>query len=77
MWTLYKIKPYKDYPSTTYFWVDNQGVIVYKRDIAPLGYIEVRVEGAVGHSIKDLVIKAKKVKHKASQEQMEKGWLLL
>jgi len=76
MWTLYKIKPYKDYPSTTYFWVDDQGMIVYKRDIAPLGYIEVPVEPSVGYPIKNMM-GVKKVKHKANQEQMEMGWLLL
>jgi len=75
MWTLYKIKPYKDYPSTTYFWVDDQNNIVYQRDITPLGYVPVQVESAIGHSIKEIT--AKKITHKANQEQMEMGWLLL
>jgi len=51
-------------------------MIVYKRDIAPLGYIEVPVEPSVGYPIKNMM-GVKKVKHKANQEQMEMGWLLL
>jgi len=77
MWTLYKIKPYKDYPSTTYFWVDDQGVIVFQRNIAPIGYVEIQVENAIGRSIKEIKTKKVKVSHKANQEQMEQGWLLL
>ena len=75
MWTLYKIKPYKDYPSQTYFWVNDQNIIVFQRDITPLGYVPVQVESVIGWSIK--AIKAKKINHKATQEQMEMGWLLL
>jgi hypothetical protein len=75
MWNLYKIKPYKDYPSTTYFWVDENNVVQFQRSIAPVGYVKVEAENCIGFNIKETI--AKKCKTKMTQEELKKGWLFL
>lgn len=75
MWNLYKIKPYKDYPSTTYFWTDDNGIIQFQRDVSPLGYLPIEGDSCIGCNVKETI--AKKCKNKMTQEQLQKGYLFI
>lgn len=76
MWTLRSFKPYKNFPSTTYFWIDTEGIVRHQRDIAQIGCIPVTMESIVGKSYKS-VVGLKREKTKATQEELSKGILVL
>lgn len=76
MWTLRSYKPYRSFPSVTYFWIDSDGIVRHQRDISPSGFLPVTMESLIGKSYKS-VIGLRKVNTKATQEQLEKGILVL
>lgn len=76
MWTLRKIKPFDSFPAIVYFWCDGGGIVRFQRTITPLGFMEPSFESVVGehwHKITGTT----RVKSKATQEQLQKGWLVL
>ena len=80
MWSLYE---YRLMPTTCpkmrlYLWVEN-GIIRYQRVTAPLGWIPPTFTDLTGSSTKGIRgCGFKKVRrHKMTQEQLAKGWLLL
>lgn len=76
MWTLRSYKPYKNFPSVTYFWIDSDGIVRHQRDVSLIGFLPVTMESLIGKSYKS-VIGLRKVKTKATQEQLQKGILVL
>lgn len=76
MWTLRSYKPYKNFPSVTYFWIDSDGIVQYQRDVSAYGNIPVQMASIVGKHYKS-VIGLRKVNTKATQEQLQKGILVL
>lgn len=80
-WTLYKTKPFPNFPSETYFWLEN-GIVKYQRENTSLGCVPVNLEDCIGNTIKEVResfpdLKFTKVKTKMNQEQLSKGWLIL
>jgi hypothetical protein len=75
-WSLYKTQIYPKYPSVTYFWVDENDIVQFQRDISPIGYMPIELESIVGEK-KNSLFEFKKVNHKMTQEELKKGWLLL
>ncbi len=76
MWTLRSYKPYKNFPSVTYFWIDSDGIVQYQRDVSSYGNIPVQTASIVGKHYKS-VVGLRKVKTNATQEQLQKGILVL
>ena len=75
-WSLWRIK-HGDYPSVSYAWVDETGIIRYQKDIAPIGIMPVVAFNMVGkeaNSIEDL---KKYSNHRMTDEQLKLGWLNL
>ena len=82
-WTLWSYKPFKDYPSTWYFWINPDGVVKYCRSIEPSGF---NPTGLVPEVWLNLGVTpnfmrkfgAKKVTNgyaKMSQEELSQGYL--
>jgi hypothetical protein len=38
-WSLWKYQPDKNYPSTWYFWVDENNILRFKRSVEPIGFM--------------------------------------
>jgi hypothetical protein len=77
-WTLYAVKPCKDYPSRIYVWVNPENIIVHMRSIEPMGYAKPYLfDGFVGKDKSFLRgMGFKKVSnHGMNDEQMSQGWL--
>lgn len=75
-WTLRSIRPYPDFPSVTYFWVDGNNIVRFQREITPLGFIPVQCENIVGRNFREIK-GTRLVKSKATQEQLKQGWMIL
>lgn len=65
-----------------YFWVDENNVIQFKREINPIGFLLLTDDNFIGVKFSELHFskkyKLKKIEsHKMNQEELEKGWLLL
>ena len=52
-WTLYKTKPFPNFPSETYLILED-GIVKYQREQADLGCIPVNLENCVGNTIKEV-----------------------
>jgi hypothetical protein len=88
-WSLYKWKPYKDYPSVNYFWVNPDGIIKYTRSVEPWGYlagvdlsdmVDCYFDEAKKHIEKTNGTNSKVTKakvRKMTEEQLSKGMLFL
>jgi hypothetical protein len=77
-WSLYSLKPLKEYPTTIYVWINPEGVIDSMRSIEPFGYSPLfTFDEFIGEDksiLKGMGFK-KVINHKMNDEQMAKGWL--
>ncbi len=81
-WSLWKCKPQGGYPCTVYFWLNPAKLICSSRSAEPLGFMSISFGDVIGNSISELRmqypgIRFSKAKHKMTDEQLEKGWLIL
>ena len=89
-WSLYLWKPYKNFPSKIYIWVNPNGVITFAREILPLGYTKTFDTGFLiekklkvirkmllepVYSERKLNTKITKQQTKMTQEQLAQGQL--
>ncbi len=80
-WTLWSHKPYKDFPSVWYFWIDPENIIRFGRSIESLGFLKVdlKIDLWEGKKISSSEMKkmgCNKVNTKMTQEQLSLGWLI-
>ncbi len=79
-WNLWSYKPFKDYHSVWYFWINPDGVVKYCRSVESLGFMstglipELWIELDVTYKFMRK-LGAKKVNTKMTQEELSKGWL--
>ena len=75
-WSLYKYTPNPEYPSITYFWVDENKVVKFQRSIEKLGFAPIKLDNIVGLRISAFNVK-KVSNHRMTDEHLKKGWLIL
>lgn len=74
-WSLWRYRQDPDYPSTWYFWVDENDVVRFQRNIEPIGFTPSGLVDIVGTNRKSYKVLRKVSNHRMTDEQLSRGEL--